>query len=62
MKALCEKGAESMLKHVMGVCFEFTWVGSLVVRICSTCGHGSHMAASAQLAGLDMPAKASGSP
>ena len=62
MQALCEKGAESMLKHVMGVCFEFTWVGSLVVKICSICEHGSHMAASAQLAGLDMPAKASGSP
>ena len=62
MQALCEKGAESMLKHVTGVCFELTWVGSLVVKICSIYEHGSHMAASAQLAGLEMFAKASRSP
>ena len=62
MLALCVKGTESMLKHVMGVCFEFTWAGSLVVKVCSICEHGRHMADSAQLAGLEMPAISSGSP
>jgi hypothetical protein len=62
MQLLCEKGPKSMLKHVMGVCFEFTWVGNLVIKICSICEHGSHMAASAQLAGLDKPAMPSRSP
>ena len=38
-----------------------TWVGSLVVKVCSVCAHGSHMAASAQLAGLYIPAISSGS-
>ena len=51
-----------MLKHVMGVCFEGTWVGNLVIKICSICEHGSHMAASAQLAGLDMPVISSETP
>ena len=59
---MCEKGTESTLKHVTGVCFEFTWVGSLVVKICSICEHGSHMAASARLADLDMSARKSKAP
>ena len=50
MHAMCEKGTESTLKHFMGVWFEFTWVGSLVVKICSICEHGSHTAAPAELA------------
>ena len=36
--------------------------GLVVVKICFICERGSHMAASAQHAGLDMPAISSGIP
>jgi len=62
MQPLCEKGTKSMLKHVKGVYFECTWIGSLVINICSICDLGSQMAAAAQVTGLDMPAICSGSP
>ena len=58
MQAICEKGTGSTLQHFTGVWFEFTWVGSLVVKICSICEHGSHTAAPAQLAGLTSPSRA----
>ena len=47
-----------MLKHVIGVCFEFTWVGNLD----QDCEHGSHVAASAQLVGLDTDAQLASTP
>ncbi len=55
MQPLGEKGTKSMLKHVKGIYFEFTWFGYVVIMICSISDLGCHMAASAQFTGLDMP-------
>ncbi len=58
MQALCEKGTKSMLKHVMGVCLRFTWVGNLVIKVAPSV----NMAASAQFVGLEKHAISSRSP